>query len=161
MFRFIGHLRDKYRAWQEQRGERWLCQLVARAQDPVEKKRRELENEGLYGRLNLTEDGFRLDKHGRCEYVVRWNDVRVIRTYKQDHWCYDEIMLAFEIGEDTWVEASESMPGFKTVVSRMERMFAGISKDWYKVVMVPPFEANLRTLWTRSETRKPDEVYHA
>lgn len=145
--RRAAHAAEAFRLW------------LKEAQRPERCAAREAENEREYGRITFTTDGFRLDKAGRCVYVVRWCDVREIATYKHDFWAYDMICLGFRAGGDEWCEAWESMPGFVELSDRIRELWPSIPEKWYEDVMLPAFASNFRTLWQVSsgETSPKDQ----
>jgi hypothetical protein len=160
MFAIVERLVKRYRGWQERRHDAWLREVIARGRDPIRKRQRELECERDYGRLILTEDGFRLDKRGKCKYAIRWNDVLEIQTYKKAFSAFDMIVLFFSTGQE-WVEAWELMPGFDAVAEKMKESFLDMPADWYEVVAIPPYAQNQRTLWTSTRANQSSEAPHA
>ncbi len=151
ILRALSSVVKRYRQWQTARRDQWLRDFVARANDPRQIAEREAMNEREFGRLTLTDAGFRLDKQGRCTYAVQWDQIVEIRTYKLDFWSFDMICLGFRIGADEWVEAWESMPGFQKLAESMQTRFPSVPSDWWKVVVSPPFAANVRELWNRAD----------
>ncbi len=143
---------ERYRKWRADRQRERLHRFIAWASQPERVAAREEENEWTYGRLFLTDVGFRLEKGGKCEYDVRWEQILEIQTYKHDFFSYDMICLAFRIGAEEWVEAWESMPGFMALAERMQEAFPSVPADWFGVVMHPAFAPNQRTLWVQSES---------
>jgi hypothetical protein len=111
--------------------------------------RRHRVDEDEYGRLVVELGGFYWAMDGQREATVAWSDVRTIRTFKRDLFSHDVICLAFEIGDDEWIEAWESMVDFELVHQAMMKRFPDLPEDWYSTVMLPAFEANERVLWRR------------
>ena len=117
------------------------------------RERREVEKAALGPwPIRLVDDGFERQQPRKPETVqrVHWSDVRRIQTYKRDLFAYDMICLAFEIGDDKWVEIWERDDGFVGVAEAMRTRFPTIPEDWYNKVMVPAFETNLRDPYRRS-----------
>lgn len=92
--------------------------------------------------VSVDNAGFMLDGD-----TVPWSTVRAIVTYKHDLFACDDICLAFKLAEGSWVEVSEDEPGFQSLVAEVERRYPEVPRDWYRVVMVPPFATNYRVLW--------------
>ncbi len=142
---------ERYRAWRRERYKLWLAQFDASVEQRERAARAEARREREYGRLTLTEDGFRLQKRGRCKYEVRWDEVVEIQTFKRDLFTTDEICLGFCLVGDERVEAWESMIGFEAFSERVRAVFPSIPGDWLAQVVQPPFATNQRTLWRRAE----------
>jgi hypothetical protein len=79
--------------------------------------------------------------------TVPWSSVRTIATYKLDLLVQDAICLAFEVGDDVWVVASEEERGFDSLRAELARRYPGIPGDWFWVAAMPPFAENYRVLW--------------
>lgn len=141
---------DRYHAWREACANERMRRFVEEANRPENVARLRQENEKEYGRLILNEGGFYLLKDDKREFAIRWADIRTIRTFKRDMFAYDMICLAFEIGEDEWVEIWESMVDFTRITEKMHAEFPTIPEDWHSVVMLPAFETNDRILWNRN-----------
>jgi hypothetical protein len=77
-------LGKRYREWRMARQQEGMRRFVAWANQPERVAALEEENEREYGRLSLTDEGFRLDKKGKCEYAVHWGQIIEIQAYK--HW---------------------------------------------------------------------------
>ena len=89
---------------------------------------------------------------------VRWDAIRAITTYKRDLVIYDDICLEFQTDAGVWVEVSEEEPGFRCLVTEIERRFPGIPQDWFTTVMHPAFKPNERVLWQRVEKEQRRSV---
>ncbi len=152
MLRYLLAIVERYRKWRAKRQEERLHHFIAWANHPERVAAMEERNERTYGRLILTDPGFRLEKAGKCEYDVRWSQIVEIQTYKHDFFSYDMICLAFRIGAGEWVEAWESMPGFSALVVRMQETLPSVPADWFQVVMHPAFARNQRTLWIQPQS---------
>lgn len=74
--------------------------------------------------------------------TVSWNDVKAIRTYKRDLFCYDMICLAFQLADKSWIELWEESDGFLEVGQAMRRVFPDVPDKWYQDVMLPAFATN-------------------
>ena len=151
MLRALSSVIERYRKWQTARRDGRVRDLIALANDPRQIAERKARNEREFGRLALTEVGFRLDKQGKCTYVVQWDQIVEIQTYKLDFWSFDMVCLGFRIGADEWVEAWESMPGFLELADRMKIQFPSVPDDWWEAVVVHAFACNQRTLWMRAD----------
>ena len=95
-------------------------------------------------RLELTSEGFVLVKGDQSEpcMTVNWADVRSIRAYKYDAFCYDIICLAFQVAENSWYPICEDDQGFDAVRREMERRFPDIPSTWFCDIAVPAFAPN-------------------
>lgn len=80
-------------------------------------------------------------------WLIFWDDIDEIETYKADLFIYDMICLSFHTSEG-WHEVQEQDVGFPELMNVLRSRFPSIPEDWYGVVMHPAFEANARTLWT-------------
>ena len=97
-------------------------------------------------RLDSDASGFTIVPAKGESLRVRWDDVREIRTYKLDLWCYDEICVGLRLaddgttsGEGQWVEVTETDKGFRPFCECMERRFPAIPSGWDWTVDMPPF----------------------
>lgn len=82
---------------------------------------------------------------------VRWDDVRAIRTYKRDLFCYDMICLGFQLPDKSWIELWEESDGFLDVAERMRDHFPSVPEKWYSDVMMPPFVTSDTFLYRRDD----------
>lgn len=100
--------------------------------------------------LALTDEGVAYEwSDSRCAEGFAWDAVEEIRTFKVDLYIYDNIRLAFLVGE-RWHEIHEEEDGFRDVADEMQRRFPSIPEDWYFTVMLLAFESNERTLWIQA-----------
>ncbi|WP_165228198.1 hypothetical protein [Aquisphaera insulae] len=86
-----------------------------------------------------------LDGDRPCDRFA-WSEVREIATFKRDFGTWDDIRLAFRL-DDGWVEVSEESEGWSSLTSALESHFPTIPPDWYRAVMLPPFETCYRVLY--------------
>jgi hypothetical protein len=98
--------------------------------------------------IRVISEGFQLEAEDHSIVNVRWPDVREIVTFKRDLFSYDEICLAFRVGDgEEWVELWESDRGFRDVCEQLGQRFPGVPADWYRTVMLPAFKPCERTLY--------------
>ena len=147
MISWMRQIYDQFRRWQEARAQERTRRFIEMANRPENVERLRVEDEKQYGRLVLEEDGFHLLKNDCRDVALRWAHVRTIRTFKRDFFSYDMISLAFEVGEDEWIEIWESMADFSLVAEKMREIFPTVPEDWYVVVTLPAFSPNDRVLW--------------
>ena len=95
--------------------------------------------------------GFELNRrHSEESWLVKWNDIYEIHTYKIDLVAFDSIALCFyEFHRDRWTEVTEEDTGFKDLVKILRQVFPSIPEDWDYVVAFPAFETNHRVLYKR------------
>jgi len=84
-----------------------------------------------------------------------WSDVSTVDTFKRDYFTVDCICLAFET-PDGWIEVNEDMKGWGAFLDAVEVRLPGFppQEKWWRKVMLPAFETNQATLWTRGEQNK-------
>jgi len=149
MITWLGHQWARFRSWQVARRKTRIDHFIAKASRPEDAARRNEVDAKEYGRLELQDGGFHLVQGGVRLSTVNWQDVRMVRAFKRDLWSHDMICLAFEVGDDEWIEIWECMVDFLIVCEKMKTMLAGVPDDWYQDMMLPPFALNLRVLWQR------------
>jgi hypothetical protein len=103
------------------------------------------------GGITLTPDGLDVSRHGETVAALRWDDVDEIVAYKLDLLTTDLINLEFHRRSDgEWcLRVDEEMHGFDRLMEEMERRFASLQPDWYRRVMLPPFETCQTIVWRR------------
>jgi hypothetical protein len=100
------------------------------------------------GKFAYDEDGFTYT-FSDGPLKIRWDQVSHIDTYKRDHLTTDEVCL--DIFWQEWkMTIGEDTPGWHQFVSRMTEVFPQIPEDWWDIVVQPPFAANFRTIYQRS-----------
>ena len=104
-------------------------------------------------RVALGDDGFEVFEGSKKQPSGRvvWTEVREIRTYKRDLWSYDQICLAFRVGEEEWVEIGEGDAHFLATCERIRQVFPDIPEHWYNDVMLPAFAPNDTLLYRRAD----------
>jgi hypothetical protein len=86
---------------------------------------------------------------GTGPHSFAWRDVDEVQTFKLDLFGYDDIRLAFRVG-DLWHEVGEEDAGFVELGTKMAAKLPSVPENWYMEVMFPAFATNLRTLWKRA-----------
>jgi len=158
MLSWLGQQCARFRSWRVARRKTRIDHFIANASLPESVARRNEEDAREYGRLELNDEGFHLVKSGVRVSAVNWQDVRMIRAFKRDFWSYDIICLAFEVGDDEWIEIWERMVGFLIVCEKMKAVFAGVPDNWYLDIMLPPSALNVRVLWQSDQPNRDADV---
>lgn len=103
----------------------------------------------LVVKLSADENGILIANSDYPEpFVVSWDEVDEIHTFKIDLGVIDDVRLALHDSRG-WHELSERDDGFMEVCEEIQRRFPSIPEAWYLEVMFPAFERNHRVLWRR------------
>jgi hypothetical protein len=107
-----------------------------------------------YGRVSSDADFLRItNSQGSSE--LRWCDVEEVHAYKLDLFATDLICLAFKkSGPEKYYEIHEEMAGYHDLLEVIPGHLPKFNLNWVLDVAFPAFEANHRTVWTRS----PDKI---
>lgn len=140
---------ERQRERRERRRQEKFREWMREALRPESVERLRQKRAAADGRLVLEDDGFHVLKKGRRMARVCWDDVLSIRVWQRDVHLHDLVCLAFEVGDSEWVETWESMADFGVLARKVEETFPGIPEGWYEAAALPPFAANVRTLWSR------------
>jgi hypothetical protein len=99
--------------------------------------------------VTALEDGFGLPGQMAASgpRIVRWVDVREVRTYKRDLLSYDPVSLAFYLDDGTCIDICEDTPGFKEVATGMRHAFPEIPQTWFWDAAMSPFATNETVLY--------------
>jgi hypothetical protein len=115
------------------------------------------------GRIEMMPDGFRklaLDAPDQF-FSVKWSDVREIVTWKDDLFTVDLINLGFRVGEaDEYVAVNEEEEGWRVLTDRLPELFPAMARDWYTVVMHPPFARCWTTVWGEPRPGNEARIRH-
>ena len=90
--------------------------------------------------------------HG--EDSVVWSEVLCVTAFKRDLFAVDQICLEFESKKGFFL-IHEEMKGWDSLIKRLPDYLPGCKneKEWFEVVMLPPFELNLTTIFDKKSTR--------
>src|SRR5262245_16405013 len=80
-------------------------------------------------------------------YVLAWDDVREIWTYKVDLFTIDMICLNFIRRDESSLEVSEHALGWSDLIEIMTARCPGIPSDWWQQVAFPAFATNTAKIW--------------
>ncbi len=99
--------------------------------------------------IRVTAEGIELLQGDESLAMQEWVHVKRIIAYKHDRYVVDEICIGFleHPDSDRWFEISEEYGGYSQALDRIHAHFPSISRDWYSVVVQPPFERNETVLW--------------
>jgi hypothetical protein len=119
----------------------WLRALLRSKREPVSM---------AGGRIELFADGFRkLSLTGpETLFEVRWEDVKEVVTWKDDLFAVDLINLGFRVTDSPeYLGVNEEELGWRELGERLPAALPALPKDWWTVVMQPPFATNWATIW--------------
>ncbi len=107
--------------------------------------------------IALLSEGFTIIalKSPSAEIVtVRWDTVVDATAYKRDLWSTDQVCIAFELSDGTFVEAHEEMKGWSDLCSAMPEHLPGAPRweQWFMNITTPAFEPNITPLFHRAPT---------
>lgn len=98
--------------------------------------------------LTFNDSGFRVVTGGDDRVQVPWADIREIIAFKVDLFSQDTIRLGFCVDDSGKLsEVDEDWPGFKQLVTELERRF-DIRNNWWSTVAFPAFAEKHVTLWS-------------
>ena len=88
---------------------------------------------------------------------VCWDAVVAATAYKRDLWSTDQVCIAFELSNGTFVEVHERMKGWVELCSAMPAHLPGAPRweQWFMNMTSPAFESNTTLLFQRSASTAP------
>jgi hypothetical protein len=99
------------------------------------------------GIFTYNDDGFIVEIEKKGETKIKWNDIREMIAYKEDHYTTDEICLEIIAKNDLMFKIQEGTPGWFQFLIKTKEIFKTIPKDWEIDIAVPAFEKNLTTIY--------------
>ena len=63
--------------------------------------------------------------------TLRWSDIHTIAAYVRDVFAFFEVCLAFEVGQEKWIEIHEGDENFAVVAGTTNGKFPDVPADWY------------------------------
>ena len=84
---------------------------------------------------------------------VDWGRVVLVSGYKRDLITIDQICLEVEFEDGARVGYHEDMPEWEELLERLPGLLPDFParEEWYRDVVLPPFETCETLLWRRSE----------
>ena len=83
---------------------------------------------------------------GQCAMMI--SDIELLPTYKTDNFTVDTIWVQFTSKKETF-HLHEEVQGFYETVHALVALLPGAKKDWYDIVVQPPFEENYTVIYRR------------
>lgn len=99
---------------------------------------------GVFQYIN---EGFNLS-YENLAISVKWAEIKRIDVYKADLMTVDRIEMEIAY-EDKTIVIGEELPGWYQFVLKTKEVFPTIPKDWDNQIVLPPFAANLTTIYKK------------
>lgn len=86
---------------------------------------------------------------GKEEFILEWNNVKKITTYKRDLMTEDQICLEIETVDDIVFTTSEDTEGWFQLIKHLAKEFPAVNEENIMKIAHPAFERNETVLFSR------------
>jgi len=97
--------------------------------------------------IEIKKEGFEIQIKKR-KVKLNWREVEKIKAYKVDLITIDAICIDFETVNSV-ITINEDCIEWNKLIDEMQLFFKNINKDWIEDIILPPFERNEISLYSK------------
>lgn len=104
-------------------------------------------------RIELSDTGFAFLDGTAPGFTAAFADIARVNAWQRDMAMHDEVCVEIVRGDGESFAMAETLPGFRALMDRLERL-PGFDPHWWDKVILPPFASNELVAYVRDAPRE-------